>query len=132
MQPIADVPLAIADAHFLVRLRDKTAAKRGRRLANYVRAVLSLLFGWACERGYVKSNPAILIRGVKRLKNAPRANRPLADEDRFLVLAEAPTQFKPPIGITPVDERQRDGPVGDMTLHVEGLPQTGAVQIVMY
>jgi hypothetical protein len=41
----------------IIRIRDK-AATRGRQFANYVKAVLSIVFGWGAERGHVDSNPA--------------------------------------------------------------------------
>ena len=80
LQPIGEASLTVLDAPFLARLRDKTATKRGRRFANYVRAVLSLLFAWCCERGYMKSNPAKLIKGRK---GGPRIYRGQTDPGRM-------------------------------------------------
>jgi integrase len=56
-KPISDTPFARFDRSLVVRIRDKAAAKHGRRFANYVKAVLSILFSWGAERNYLKSNP---------------------------------------------------------------------------
>lgn len=47
LQPIADTPLTRFDRPLIVRIRDKANEKHQRRFANYVRAVLSILFSWA-------------------------------------------------------------------------------------
>lgn len=90
LKPIADTPLVQFDRPTVVRLRDRTLALKKRRFANYVRAVLSLLFAWGSERGYMKDNPASGIRDVRRPKGAPEANRPWTDDERHAVLDAAP------------------------------------------
>lgn len=56
LRPIADAGLTKFDRPLVVRIRDK-AAERGRRFANYVKAVLSIIFGWGIERGYLAAKP---------------------------------------------------------------------------
>ena len=90
LKPIADTPLVKFDRPLIVRIRDKAATTKGRRQANYVQAVLSLLFNWGIERGYVTTNPAAGIRPIPRGKQALDANPPWADEARHVVLNEAP------------------------------------------
>jgi integrase len=68
-----------------VRIRDKATTK-GRRQANYVKTVLSLLFAWGCERGFLGTNPAAGIKSIRRQKGLPDANRPWADEERDAAL----------------------------------------------
>jgi hypothetical protein len=62
LKPISDTPLVRFDRGLVIRIRDKVAAKRGRRFANYVKAVLSILFAWGAERDYVRANPAEKVR----------------------------------------------------------------------
>jgi hypothetical protein len=80
LRPIADTALARFDRPLVVRIRDKAAASRGRRTGNYVKAVLSIIFGWGRERGLIPGNPASGIKGLRRLKGAPEANRPWSDQ----------------------------------------------------
>lgn len=70
LQPIGDTPLSRFDAPTIARIRDK-AAQKGRCFGNYAKQVLSILFGWGSERGYVPSNPVRLVKGIKRQKGAP-------------------------------------------------------------
>lgn len=97
LQPIADTPLVKFDTPLIVRIRDKAAEKHGRRFGNYVRSVLSLLFEWGRERGYVKINPAFRIRSIKRPKDAPRANRPWRGAELQAVLDALPAHMRLPI-----------------------------------
>jgi integrase len=99
LRPIADTALARFERALIVRIRDKAADNHGRRFGNYVKAVLSIVFGWGSERGYVKTNPAEKVKNLRRQKGAPEANRPWSDEERHAVLAEAPPQMKPAIAV---------------------------------
>lgn len=109
LQPIADTPLARFDRPLVVRIRDKAAEKHGRRFGNHVKAMLSIVFGFGVERGYLPANPAREIKNIRRAKNAPEANRPWADEERHAVLDAAPSHMRPAIalmmftGLAPVD-----------------------------
>jgi integrase len=99
LKPIADTPLDRFDRALVVRIRDKTATQHRRRFANYVKAVLSILFAWGAERGYVKENPAAKVKNIRRPKGAPQANRPWTDEERSAVLDALPTHMRPAIAL---------------------------------
>jgi hypothetical protein len=86
------------DRPLIVRIRDKAAGK-GRRFANYVKAVLSLLFAWGSERGFLIGNPASGIKDLRRQKGAPDANRPWSDQERDAVLDGAPDHMRPAIAL---------------------------------
>ncbi|MCI0600679.1 MAG: tyrosine-type recombinase/integrase [Beijerinckiaceae bacterium] len=99
LQPIADVALVRFDRPLVVRIRDKAAATRNRRFANYVKAVLSLVFAWGGQRGYIITNPAAGIKDIRRQKGAPEANRPWSDEERDAVLTAAPAHMRPALAL---------------------------------
>jgi integrase len=98
LKPIADTPLLKFDRPLIIRIRDK-AAGRGRRFANYVKAVLSIVFGWGAERGFVSGNPAKEVKDIRRPKDLPQANRPWTDAERHAVLDSAPAHLKAAIGL---------------------------------
>jgi integrase len=98
LKPIADTPLSRFDPPLVVKIRDK-AAERGRRFGNYVKAVLSTLFSWGLERGYLTTNPAKGVKNIRRPKNAPDANRPWMDVERHAVLDDAPAHMRPALAL---------------------------------
>jgi hypothetical protein len=73
-------------APLVVKIRDKAAQKHGRRFGNYVKTVLALTFAWGLERGYVKINPALKVKGIRRPRGVPEANRPWTDAERDAVM----------------------------------------------
>ena len=95
LKEIADTPLVRFDSPLIVRIRDKAGASNGRRFGNYVRTVLSLLFAWGRERGYVKENPAERIKGLRKPKGAPEANRPWRAHEREAVMVALPDHMRP-------------------------------------
>jgi integrase len=99
LKPIGDTALLRFDKPLIVRIRDKAASKHGRRQGNYVKAVLSLLFAWGMERGFVLTNPASGIKTIRRKKGLPEANRPWSDEERHVVLDRLPAHMKLPVGL---------------------------------
>jgi integrase len=98
LRPIADTPLVKFDKPLIVRIRDKAATTKGRRQANYIKSVLSLLFAWGCERGFLATNPAAGIKSIRRKKGLPDANRPWADEERAAALT-CPPHMRAAIGL---------------------------------
>jgi hypothetical protein len=62
LKPLDAMPLVELTPQFIAGLRDRMAAKHGRRQANYVMAVIS-----GKEHGIVTGNP---VKGVKRIKRA--------------------------------------------------------------
>ena len=98
LRPINDTPLARFDRPLVVGIRDK-AGQRGRRFGNYVKAVLSVLFSWAVERGLMDGNPALLIKSIRRKRGTPEANRPWSDSERHAVLDVAPAYMRPALAL---------------------------------
>ena len=98
LRPIADTPLSRFDPPLVVGIRDK-AGERGRRSGNYVKAVLSVVFAWAVERGLMESNPAVRVKNVRRPRNQPDANRPWTDAERHAVVDQAPPQMLPALAL---------------------------------
>ena len=113
LRPIADTPLVRFDRPLVVRIRDKAAASKGRRFGNYVKAVLSIIFGWGRERGFLVDNPASGIKELRRPKGAPEANRPWSDAERDAVLDAAPDHMRPAIALMMFTEL---GPKDALTL----------------
>jgi hypothetical protein len=68
LRPIADTPITSFNRPLVVRIRDKAASTLGRRRGNYIKAVLSILFSWGRERGYLADNPASGIKDIRRQK----------------------------------------------------------------
>ncbi|NBN76847.1 tyrosine-type recombinase/integrase [Microvirga tunisiensis] len=99
LHPIRDTELTRFTTPFIVKLRDRAHEKRGERFGTYVKAVLSVVFGWARERGFVADNPAKGVKGVKRRKDRPDANRPWSDSERDAVLSAAPPHMRPALAV---------------------------------
>jgi len=99
LQPIADTPLVKFDTPLVVRIRDRIEQKHGWRWGNYTRTVLSLLFEWCRQRGYMTNNPAFRLKAIKRPKSLPRANRPWRDEERAAVWSALPAHMRVPVAL---------------------------------
>jgi len=99
LRPIGDTALTRFDRPLVVRIRDKAAAKKGRRFGNYLKATLSVVFAWGRERGYLADNPASGIKAIRRPKDAPDANRPWSDAERHAVLEAAPAHMRPALAL---------------------------------
>ena len=94
LQPINDMPLVELTPQFVAGLRDRIAAKHGRRQANYVMAVISVACEFGKEHGIVRENPVKGVRRVRRSRETPNANRPWTEEERRTVLVEVPYQLR--------------------------------------
>ena len=99
LKPIGDTQLVRFTPPFVINIRDKAANKKGRRFANYVKTVMALIFAWGVERGFLPTNPAFRIKGIKRPKNAPEANRPWDDDERDAVSSALPAHMRLPIAL---------------------------------
>ena len=97
LKPLKDTDLGRFTPPLCVKIRDKAAEKMGRKWGNYTKTVLSLLFSWAVERGFMDNNPAFRIKQIKRPRNAPQANRPWSDQERENVLVALPKHMRLPI-----------------------------------
>ena len=74
LHAIGDTPLARCDPPLVVRIRGKTGKAKGVKFGNYVKTVLSIIFGWGLEPGYTQSNPAFRIKRLKSPKGESEAN----------------------------------------------------------
>lgn len=99
LEPAHDWPIKAIESGQLAVIRDRLATKRGSRTANYVLSVLSVIFGFAIERGYVSTNPVKMIKRARRERDLKRANRPWTIEEAKIVLDEAPWPIKVPVAI---------------------------------
>lgn len=98
LRKIDDTPLVLIDPPFIAKLRDR-AGRRGYSAGNDVKRTLSAVFGWSIEYGHVKVNPCRGVKAIPRPKDKPRANRPWADAERFVVLERAPDHMRVPLAI---------------------------------
>ena len=98
LKPIQDTPLTKFNRALVIRIRDKARSK-GRRFANYVKAVLSIIFAFGVDRDYLKLNSTEGMKNIRRRKGAPEANRPWADEERHAVLDAMPPHMKPALAL---------------------------------
>lgn len=89
-----DLPLEHITGPSLMSLRDKTFAKRGRRMANYALVLISIVFNWGRPRGKCGANPAEDLPRIRRPRDARQVNRPWTDGELAAVLAAAPEQLK--------------------------------------
>lgn len=96
---IDGVALAEIDTAWIAKVRDKTYTLRKRRFANYTVSVLSAMLSFGAEQGLVKANTAKGVKRIKKPKGAPEANRPWTEEERRVVLAEAPWHLRVPIAL---------------------------------
>lgn len=99
LEPIRDEPLSRFTPPFVVKVRDRIGEKHGNRWGTYAKQVLSSLFSWAVERGYMPTNPAKGLRALPKPKDAPEANRPWTDEEREAVMAGLPSHLAVPIAL---------------------------------
>jgi len=99
VQPINDMSLVELTPQFIAGLRDRVAARHGRRQANYVMAVISVACEFGKEHGIISSNPVKGVRRVGRNREAPKANRPWTENERRIVLTEAPYQLRVAIAL---------------------------------
>jgi integrase len=99
VRPLHNMPLVELTPSFVAGLRDRVAAKHGRRQANYVMAVISVACEFGKERGLVDSNPVKGLRRVPRERHAVQANRPWTEVERRVVLAEIPIQLRLPVAL---------------------------------
>jgi integrase len=69
------------------RSRDKAFNAHKRHFANYMLAVLKLLFVWGVAADLCNGNPAASVKKIKRPRLAPMANRPWEEGECAAVLA---------------------------------------------
>ena len=99
LQPLNDMPLVDLTPMFIAGLRDRLAEKRGRRLANYVMAVVSVACEHGKEHGILRDNPVKGVKRLRRARNAPQANRPWTQDERRVVLDTLPQHLRVPVAL---------------------------------
>ncbi|MCM2440574.1 tyrosine-type recombinase/integrase [Agrobacterium vitis] len=99
LRPISDVALTKFDTPLIVKIRDKARLSKKDHFANYLVRVLSLLFAWGKERGYVKDNPAAGLKAIRRRRGQADANRPWTDAERHAVVAALPPHMRLPMAL---------------------------------
>lgn len=96
-KPLHPMPLTQWTRGFVASLRDKAKVKRGRRFANYVLSVVSVVFAVALERELADTNPVREVKKIRKPKGEPRANRPWAPEEWEAVKAACPPHILAPV-----------------------------------
>jgi integrase len=99
LKPLDAMPLVELSSQFVAGLRDRIAAKHGRRQANYVMAVLSVAFEHGKEHGIVSQNPVKGVKRVKRARDAKSANRPWTLDECRTVINSLPQQLRLPVAL---------------------------------
>ena len=100
IQPIHEMPLSELTSPFIAGLRDKLAAQRGRRTANFVMAVVSVACGHGMEQGLIAQNPVKGVKRVRRQRGQPKANRPWTREECRAALEYLPGQLVLPVALS--------------------------------
>lgn len=99
LEPIGAMPLTSLDRPFVVALQEKVFARRGRWMANYAVAVLSILSEYAMDRGWAKANPADGVKRLKAARDAVRANRPWTRQEAGAVMDALPAYLRVPVAL---------------------------------
>jgi integrase len=99
LEPLWSARLAAFTAPQLNKLRIQWRKERGRRFVNYIRSVLSVIFGHGISLGAMTSNPTRDMRKVKRPRAAPIMNRPWSPNERQIVLEKLPPHLRLPVAI---------------------------------
>jgi integrase len=99
LQGLDSMPVREIDTAFIAGLRDKAFRQRKRRFANYMLAVVSVMFVHGIENKLARGNPARDVRKVRRPTHAPIANRAWTEAEKEAVLHAAPAHLIAPIAI---------------------------------
>lgn len=96
LAPLHDVALPRWTRSFVAGLRDKAQTQKGRRFANYVLSVVSVVFAHGIELELAATNPVRDVRKLRRPKGEARANRPWSAEEWQIVTEAAPPELLAP------------------------------------
>ncbi len=99
LKPLQAMPLVEFKPAWVAGLRDEVGQKRGRWMANNVRAVLSILAEFGREKELLIENPVRGIRRLRRDRDKPKQNRPWSAAECKTVLDEAPAYLRVPIAL---------------------------------
>lgn len=123
LRPLKEMPLVELTPQFIAQLRDRLAQTRGRRIANYVMAVVSVACEHGREHGILSENPVKGIKRVRRARHLPEANRPWTREERRTVLENAAPQLKTAIALAMFTGLRK----GDVLTLTKGAIKTGRI-----
>lgn len=97
LKPLDAAPLHRFTPAEVIKLRDHAFKARKRAFANYVLAVLSILWNWGEPRGLTEGNPTGNVRKIRRGRDERNVNRAWTDQEIEIVLGEAPPELRLPI-----------------------------------
>ncbi len=100
LSDIGGLVLKTTKPHDIIKIRDKTYQLRKRNFANYVVTMLSILFEFSKERGYVDTNPAKNLRKIRKPSGEPEANRPWTKKELETVFDSLPLHLLVPVAIS--------------------------------
>jgi hypothetical protein len=103
LQKLDKTPITDFTPPRCIAIRNKAFKKHKRRFANYVTAVMSLLFNWGIPNGYCKSNPCAQIKPIRpsRAEQQKQANRPWGAAELNAILALAEPHIHWPLPLVP-------------------------------
>jgi integrase len=93
LKPLRHLPIHEFDQPYVLNIRDKANAKHKWRFADYVLAVLSVMFNWGIPRRFADINPAEKVPKIKRPRGLRHQNRAWTDHELDVVLAAAPEEL---------------------------------------
>ena len=99
LKPLDAMPLAELSSQFIAGMRDRIAAKHGRRQANYIMAVVSVACEHGKEHGIIAENPVKGVKRIKRAKNAKSANRSWTLDECRTVITHISEQLRVPVAL---------------------------------
>lgn len=99
LEPLWEASLRAFTPPKLNNLRNKWRKERGRRFVNYVRSVLSILFGHGMSIGIMATNPARDMKTVRRPRDAKVVNRPWSLAERCAAMERLPAHIRLPVAI---------------------------------
>lgn len=99
LAPFHNTPVREITSATVSEIRDHLFVTKGRRTANYVMAVLSVVFAFAVEKRYAHTNPVKEVKRVRKPKKAPRANRPWTAGECRAVIDRAPPHLRLPLAM---------------------------------
>jgi integrase len=95
LKPIEAMPLVQISRSFVLDLRTKIFARRGRWMGNYCVTVLRIILGFAVDRGWLEVNAlAERVKKIRKAANEGDMNRPWTEAECKIVLERAPAALK--------------------------------------
>lgn len=97
---IDGLALSKIDTPTVMKIRDKAFKKHKRRFANYVLAVLSLMFNWGIPRGLATGNPAEKAEKIAKPRGSREVNRAWRSVELQAVLTVMPTELRVAVALS--------------------------------